>query len=141
MTTPMESAVWMKVGLVCFGGGCAMLAVWLWVGWRDALRGWRVAQDGWRDALALGAKEARVAVEVRDELIAEANYWRGLVTWKNEHPDRSPTQEELDLMWDRIVAKQRQYSATPSVVIAFDGQLAHYCTLDELTAPQRRGTA
>ena len=95
-----------------------------------------------REANAKAALLATSLLESKQsckELAHEADYWRGLVKWKDEHTDRSPTQEECDLMWERIVAQKPQFVIPPAatVVVTPLGHLAHYATLDELTGPQR----
>jgi hypothetical protein len=106
-----------------------LLSVLFATGWIVAaiqVRHVRDARKREAEALSKAQADAKIAADVRDELIAEANYWRSLVNWQKEHPTRSPTQEELDAMWDRIIAQKPSFSSKPSVVIAFDGQLAHY---------------
>lgn len=73
-----------------------------------------------REVLRLTLVVQEKAMEVA-ELTHEADYWRGLVKWQQEHRDREPTTEELDAIWQRIT-EQARYTFPLNLPI---GTLAH----------------
>lgn len=99
----------------------------------------RLAASYRRRANAWNAKAADLATDLLEEkqkckeMTHEADYWRGLVKWKQEHTDRDPVPEEMDAMWENIVAQKPQFVAPHPVTFTPLGEIATYSTLDDLT--------
>jgi hypothetical protein len=70
------------------------------------------------------------------EMTYEADYWRGLVAWKESHADRDPTTEELDAMWLDVTTRKpfTPWAFTAAAPLQTKDGRATWSTLASLTA-------